>query len=63
MDNQNCCGSTKKADHCQKNIRCEVTNCTFHSKEGLCEAAQIEVGPCDAECCEDTVCKTFHEKQ
>ena len=63
MDNKNCCGSVPKSNECQKNIKCEVTNCTYHSKDGLCEAAQIEVGPGYVESKEETICKTFHEKQ
>ncbi len=62
MDNKNCCGSVSKADKCQKNIKCEVSNCVYHSMDGLCEASQIEVGPGFAETSSETKCKTFNQK-
>ena len=62
MDNKNSCGSVKKADRCQENIKCEVTNCTYHSTDNLCEASQIEVGPGFAQSSDETVCKTFVQK-
>lgn len=62
MENNKCCGPVKKSDHCQSNIKCEVTNCVYHSKDGLCEAAQIEVGPGFAESSRETNCNTFRQK-
>ena len=40
-------------------VKCNVSNCEFHDKAGLCCAKEIEVGPHYANSSNDTICATF----
>ena len=42
-----------------KCVRCNVSNCEYHAKDGLCAAIEIEVGPHNANTSNDTICATF----
>lgn len=42
-----------------KHIRCEVTNCMYHTKDSHCTAGEITVGTKNACCCGETACETF----
>ena len=62
MDNKNCCGSEKKSDKSQDNIKCAVKDCVYHSSKDLCEAAQIEVCPDFNQSSDIANCRTYKQK-
>lgn len=43
-------------------VVCDVTNCQYHDQSHHCTASQIVVGPSYANCCGDTLCATFIDK-
>ncbi|HHW46306.1 MAG TPA: DUF1540 domain-containing protein [Clostridiales bacterium] len=43
-------------------VKCEVENCSYHSKDNICMADSIEVGPGFAKSSDETVCVTFRPK-
>ncbi|MBP3692626.1 MAG: DUF1540 domain-containing protein [Clostridia bacterium] len=48
-----------KNSNCIQGIKCEVTNCHYHTKDNHCTAGVIEVGNMNATEKGDTQCKTF----
>lgn len=36
-----------KNSHTNSNIKCSVTNCTYHSKNEYCTRNQINIGACE----------------
>ena len=44
-------------------VKCNVSNCEFHDKTGICRAHEIEVGPHYANSSNDTICSTFKAEQ
>lgn len=51
-------------NHMAADVKCEVSNCKYHTINDCCEAGHIEVTPCSSNCsCSgDTACKTFVPK-
>ena len=45
-------------------VKCNVTNCVYHTMNNCCEAGAIEVEPCaeHCNCSTETACKTFKAK-
>lgn len=47
-------------------IKCDVTNCAYHTTDNTCDAETVHVKPCTASSCctseKDTACETFIEK-
>jgi hypothetical protein len=54
--------SDKKSRKPNKDIACDVTNCTYHCSENYCTAKSINVGPSYANTTADTICATFRQK-
>jgi Domain of Unknown Function (DUF1540). len=48
--------------HHIRGISCNVKNCVYHDGDAYCTADKINVGPSYANCCTDTVCATFRQK-
>ncbi|MGN0661190.1 MAG: DUF1540 domain-containing protein [Oscillospiraceae bacterium] len=57
MDN-----NVKKGCECNRTVKCDVTNCVYHSTSDYCEAKEIKVGPGFAASYKDTACNTFVQK-
>ncbi len=43
-------------------IKCEVSNCKYHTEDNCCAAGSIKVGPMSAQNSCDTACDTFEKK-
>jgi len=45
-----------------RGITCSVRNCVYNDGQCYCTAERINVGPCTACSCGDTVCATFENR-
>jgi len=43
-------------------IHCDVKNCVYHDRNGVCTAKNVSVGPTFAVSSADTICSTFKSR-